>query len=133
MSVATAVHARGVGARSSVRVCECCGSGTHTKKCPSNKTFFHFVRVCELILRSSESGRDICKRAHSRKERGGRRRFHSHTHTTLQMCLCRSDVFVSVSEKLTSTLAQSPHTPMQHGSDFAETCISNWGLGAISP
>jgi hypothetical protein len=126
-------HRVGIGIGRFVRVCECCASGTRTKKCPSNKAFLHFVRVWELIPRSSESGRDTSRRAYTRKDgiRGRRRRFHSHTHTTLQMCLCRSDFFVCVSEKLTGTFAQNSHTPMQDGSDFAETCSSNWGLGDI--
>ena len=128
-------HENGIGIASLVRVWECCASGTHTKKCPSNKAFLHFVRVCELILRSSESGRDSRQREISMKDgmRGGGWRFHSHTHTALQKCLCRSDFFVCVSKKLTGSLAQNSHTPMQHGPDFRKTCGSKAYLGAVLP
>jgi hypothetical protein len=121
--------------RSLVRVCECCASGTLTKKCPSIKAFLHFVRLCELNLRSSESRRDISKRAYSRKDGiGRRRRFHSHTHTTLQMCLCRSDFFVCVSKTPNGELAQNTHThALQSGPDLTKKCSVNSHLGAVRP
>ena len=90
---------RGVGlpheTGSLVRVWECCASGTHTKKCPSNKAFLHFVRVCELIPRSSESGRDSSQRELSRKDgmRGGGGVF---TRTLTQHCKCACAAAISL-------------------------------------